>query len=107
MNPESNGFAPGGLEPSPGFCALSGSVVTEWRVSALLTHSTVSPTLIATFIGWYIGGLSVILTVAAGAGYASAEPRTKVRTVARARIARARMVFEGSKWLSIRFSFAS
>src|SRR5271170_4923617 len=78
MNPESNGFAPGGLETSVGFCALSGSVVTEWSVSALLTHSTVCPTLIATFIGVYIGGLSVILTTTSGAASAVAGATSAV-----------------------------
>src|ERR1700689_1707765 len=74
MKPESNGFAPGGSTTSPGFCALSGSAVTECSVLASLTHSTVSPTFTVALVGSYIGGLSVILMTSAGAASAALAP---------------------------------
>src|SRR5713101_104012 len=67
MNPESNGLAPGGNDTSDGFSAIVESPSTECRVLALLTHSTVCPTLIMTLSGRNFDGLSLILITTAGA----------------------------------------
>src|SRR6202035_5304829 len=105
MKPESKGFAPGGDETSVGFCALSGSVVTECSVCALLIHSTLCPTFTVTLSGWYIGGLSVIFTTTAGAARANAganKPATTATAIARIKIAvRVPTLFVRLKFLSI------
>src|SRR5438876_10614618 len=66
MKPESKGLAPAGRTTSLGFCTIVGSASTEWSVAALFTHSIVCPTLIVTFSGRNLGGLSLILITMAG-----------------------------------------